>query len=134
MICNDSEKLPAHSVLVNLAALPVFIKNELKGVILVANKREGVFDDDDTELLLAIGKRAGIALENRRLHCALGDAFISAVAVLADAVAVKDPYTRGHCEMVSLNRSWVHQRPIPAKALRRRFRYRGARGRARGLE
>ena len=101
LICNDSNKLPDHEALINLAALPVSVKNDLKGVILVANKRDGVFDDDDTELLLAIGKHAGIALENQRLHCALGDAFISTVAVLADAVEAKDPYTRGHCEGVS---------------------------------
>ena len=101
VICNDSKQLPDHEALINLAALPVSVKNDLKGVILVANKRDGIFDDDDTELLLAIGKHAGIALENQRLHCALGDAFISTVAVLADAVEAKDPYTRGHCEGVS---------------------------------
>lgn len=101
VICNDSKALPDGSALVNLAALPVSVKNDLRGVILVANKRDGAFDDDDTELLLAIGRHAGIALENQRLHCALGDAFISTVAVLADAVEAKDPYTRGHCEGVS---------------------------------
>ena len=101
VICNDSNDLPDGSALVNLAALPVSVKNDLKGVILVANKRDGAFDDDDTELLLAIGRHAGIAMENQRLHCALGDAFISTVAVLADAVEAKDPYTRGHCEGVS---------------------------------
>jgi len=101
VICNDSKALPDGSALVNLAALPVSVKNDLKGVILIANKRDGAFDDDDTELLLAIGRHAGIALENQRLHSALGDAFISTVAVLADAVEAKDPYTRGHCEGVS---------------------------------
>lgn len=101
VICNDSNELPDGSALVNLAALPVSMKNDLQGVILVANKRDGIFDDDDTELLLAIGRHAGIALENQRLHCALGEAFVTTVAVLADAVEAKDPYTRGHCESVS---------------------------------
>ena len=101
VICNNAEELPVHNSLVNLAALPVSIKSDLKGVILVANKRDGMFDDDGTELLLAIGRHAGIAMENQRLYGALGDAFISTVAVLADAVKAKDPSTRGHCEGVS---------------------------------
>jgi HD-GYP domain-containing protein (c-di-GMP phosphodiesterase class II) len=101
VVCNDSSELPDGAALVNLAALPVSVKNDLRGVLLVANKREGGFDDNDTELLLAIGRHAGIALENHRLHCALADSFVSTVAVLADAIEVKDPYTRGHCEGVS---------------------------------
>jgi HD-GYP domain-containing protein (c-di-GMP phosphodiesterase class II) len=101
VVCNDSKALPDGVALVNLAAMPVSMKSDLRGVILVANKRNGIFDDNDTELLLAIGRHAGIALENQRLHCALGEAFVSTVAVLADAVEAKDPYTRGHCESVS---------------------------------
>ncbi len=101
VVCNDSSALPDGAALVNLAAMPVSMKNDLRGVILVANKRDGIFDKNDTELLLAIGRHAGIALENQRLHCALGEAFVSTVAVLADAVEAKDPYTRGHCESVS---------------------------------
>jgi len=77
------------------------MQNDLHGVLLVANKREGPFDEDDTELLLGIGKHAGIALENQRLHAALGEAYLSTIAVLADAIEVKDAYTRGHCEGVA---------------------------------
>ncbi len=103
---NDSSKLPDGSKLINLAALPVSLHSELKGVILVANKRakdgqsEG-YTDEDTELLVAIGRHAGLAMENRRLHLELGEAFLSTVAVLADAIEAKDAYTRGHCEGVS---------------------------------
>jgi putative nucleotidyltransferase with HDIG domain len=103
---NDSEKLPDGSQLVNLAALPVSLHGELRGVILVANKRgeDGQprgYDEDDTEILLAIGRHAGLALENNRLHCELGEAFHSTIAVLADAIEAKDAYTRGHCEDVA---------------------------------
>jgi putative nucleotidyltransferase with HDIG domain len=73
----------------------------LKGVILVANKRSGDYTEQDSELLLSIGRHAGVALENRRLHIALRDSFHSTVAVLADAIEAKDAYTRGHCESVS---------------------------------
>ena len=123
VICNDSEELPDGSALVNLAAMPVAMKSDLQGVILVANKRDGIFDENDTELLLAIGRHAGIALENQRLHCALGEAFVSTVAVLADAVEAKDPYTRGHCEGVSDLAARVAERMSWDKAELDQIRY-----------
>ncbi|HEX8550759.1 MAG TPA: HD domain-containing phosphohydrolase [Abditibacteriaceae bacterium] len=101
IVVNDSDALPDGAGLVNLAALPVAVQGDTRGVILVANKRNAAYDDDDTELLLSIGHHAGVAMENRRLHCALGDAYVSTVAVLADAIEAKDPYTRGHCQSVS---------------------------------
>jgi HD-GYP domain-containing protein (c-di-GMP phosphodiesterase class II) len=123
VVCNDSNELPDGAALVNLAAMPVSVQGHLRGVILVANKREGIFDDDDTELLLAIGRHAGIALENQRLHCALGEAFVSTVAVLADAVEAKDPYTRGHCESVSELAARVAERMNWDKAELDQIRY-----------
>lgn len=101
VVINDAEALPDGAGLVNLAALPVAVQGDTRGVILVANKRSAPYDDEDTELLLSIGHHAGVALENRRLHCELGEAYVSTVAVLADAIEAKDPYTRGHCESVS---------------------------------
>jgi putative nucleotidyltransferase with HDIG domain len=101
VVQNEGEKLADGENLINLAALPVAVQSTLKGVILVANKRSGNYTDHDTELLLSIGRHAGVAMENRRLHVALRDSFHSTVAVLADAIEAKDAYTRGHCESVS---------------------------------
>lgn len=101
VVQNEGEELADGQGLVNLAALPVAVQSTLKGVILVANKRSGDYTQEDTELLLSIGRHAGLALENRRLHCELSDSFLSTVAVLADAIEAKDAYTRGHCESVS---------------------------------
>jgi HD-GYP domain-containing protein (c-di-GMP phosphodiesterase class II) len=98
---NDSQNLPDGSGLVNLAALPFAAKGELRGVLLLANKRNGPFTDAECEILLAIGQHAGLAMENARLHRQLGEAYVSTVAVLADAIEAKDAYTRGHCEGVS---------------------------------
>jgi len=101
IVCNVAEELPDGAGLVNLAALPVAVQGDIKGVMLVANKRSGDFSDDDTDLLLSIGNHAGIAMENNRLHCALAEAYVSTIAALADAIEAKDPYTRGHCESVA---------------------------------
>ena len=97
---NDSKKLPDGSGLVNLSALPVAAKGKESGVLLLANKRSGDFNEQDTKLLLSIGQHAGIALENVRLHHELNEAYASTIAVLADAIEAKDAYTRGHCESV----------------------------------
>lgn len=101
LIENDAQALPDDTGLVNLAVLPLAIKNEAHGVVLLANKRSGPFTEEDTELLLAIGQHAGVALENARLHSELGRAYAGTVAVLADAIEAKDAYTRGHCEDVA---------------------------------
>ncbi len=101
VIRNDSQKLPDGRNCVNLAALPVAVKGVLNGVILVANRRAGDFEEEQTELLLSIGRHAGIAIENHRLHEELRHAYITTVAALADAIEMKDPYTRGHCEGVA---------------------------------
>ena len=86
--------------MVNLSALPVAAKGKSSGVLLLANKRSGDFNEQDTKLLLSIGQHAGIALENVRLHHELNEAYASTIAVLADAIQAKDAYTRGHCESV----------------------------------
>ena len=100
LVENDSKKLPDGSGLVNLSALPVAAKGKESGVLLLANKRSGDFNEQDTKLLLSIGQHAGIALENVRLHHELNEAYASTIAVLADAIEAKDAYTRGHCESV----------------------------------
>ena len=100
LVENNGDKLPDGSGLVNLSALPVAAKGKSSGVLLLANKRNGGFNEQDTKLLLSIGQHAGIALENVRLHHELNEAYASTIAVLADAIEAKDAYTRGHCESV----------------------------------
>ncbi|HEX9998590.1 MAG TPA: HD domain-containing phosphohydrolase [Abditibacterium sp.] len=98
---NEPQNLPDGAGLVNLAALPFATKGQMRGVLLLANKRSGPFTDAECNILLAIGQHAGLALQNARLHQQLLDSYISTVAVLADAIEAKDAYTRGHCEGVS---------------------------------
>ncbi len=98
---NDAKKLPDGAGLINLAALPFAVKGEMRGILLLANKRNGPFTEAECQILLAIGQHAGLAIENAKLHRQLLEAYVSTVAVLADAIEAKDAYTRGHCEGVS---------------------------------
>ena len=79
----------------NLLAIPIYIHDRFSGVVVCANKPGG-FEDDDDEVLLALGDHAGAALHNARLHAELRSAYLSTVAMLAAAVEAKDPFLRTH--------------------------------------
>ena len=50
---------------------------------------------------MSVGQNAGVAVHNQQLQAELMRAYFSVVGVLADAMEVKDPYTKGHCETVA---------------------------------
>ncbi len=85
----------------NCAVAPVVLMKNFDGIVLVADKINGEFDEDDIETLLSVGDQASVAVENTRLQRELQGAYIATVTMLADVVEAKDPYTHGHCEMVS---------------------------------
>ncbi|MDQ2745288.1 MAG: HD domain-containing protein [Chloroflexota bacterium] len=107
-VCNeggDSEGLPQPSrpseSFRNFLAAPVVLLHNLSGIVVVADKLHGDFEEDDVETLLSVGDQAAVAVENSNLRHQIQNAYISTVAVLADAMEIKDPYTQGHCEQVS---------------------------------
>lgn len=97
-------------------AVPVALLRGLSGVIIAADKAEGDFVDDDVQTLIHIGSQAGVAVENAELRRSLQNAYLATVSVLADAMEAKDPYTRGHCEMVSRYAQRIaHRLDLPAR-------------------
>ena len=85
----------------NLAATPVTIQTRMDAIIIAADRHHGGFNEEEVETLLSIGDHGAVALENKNLERELQSAYLSTVSVLADAVQAKDPYTYGHCELVS---------------------------------
>ncbi|HEX8217577.1 MAG TPA: HD domain-containing phosphohydrolase [Chloroflexia bacterium] len=85
----------------NLVATPVVLLRSLNGIIIAADKLNGDFDEGDIETLLSVGDQAAIAVENKHLQQELQNSYVATVSMLADAVEAKDPYTHGHCDLVS---------------------------------
>jgi putative nucleotidyltransferase with HDIG domain len=74
----------------------------LMGVIYVDSRSaRRRFSQEDLDLLLAFSFQGAIAIENAQLHRDLQENYLALVMSLAEAVEVKDRYTRGHSELVS---------------------------------
>ena len=82
-------------------ATPVILHGRVHGVILVMDTSRSAFDATDEDNLLVLGGEAAVAILNARLRDTIHDAFVTTLALLADLVEAKDPYTHGHCERVS---------------------------------
>jgi len=84
----------------NLVAIPAYIFDDLRGVVVCAN-REGGFRSYDDDVLLALGDQAGAVLENGRMQSQMRDSYIAVVRMLAETIKVKDPSLRNHSDEVS---------------------------------
>jgi signal transduction histidine kinase len=51
----------------SLIAVPLIARQKLIGVLEVLNKKQGQFDEEDQEILLALAAQAAVAIENSRL-------------------------------------------------------------------
>jgi putative nucleotidyltransferase with HDIG domain len=59
------------------------------------------FKQEDLDLMLAFSTQGAISLENAKLHRELQESYLELVMSLAEAVEIKDRYTRGHSDLVS---------------------------------
>ena len=74
----------------------------LMGVVYVDSRSaRRRFTEDDLDLLQAFSTQGAISLENAQLHRDLQESYLELVMSLAEAVEIKDRYTRGHSELVS---------------------------------
>jgi hypothetical protein len=95
--------------------VPLFVRGELVGVILLGGKASGgEFDAEDRELVRSLGRHIGVGLhnhrllreverraeENLRLYDGLKAIYKDTVRAFAAAIDCKDKYTQGHSERV----------------------------------
>lgn len=83
-----------------MICLPVMSKDKLLGVLQAINKKEGLFDEYDLELLQALGSQIAISIENAKLYDELKDTLYAIILALADTIEKRDPYTGGHTQRV----------------------------------
>lgn len=84
----------------NIICVPVRAGGQMLGALQVINKRQGMFDDDDMDVLQALSNQVAVAIKNSKLFGELREAFTSTVEGLADIIEKRDPYTGGHTRRV----------------------------------
>ena len=82
--------------------IPVFIKNELLGVLSVWEKQEHLsFTEEEVLLLLTLCRKAALSLENQFLYESLYQSLLETLKALVTTLEARDPYTRAHSQRVS---------------------------------
>lgn len=77
-------------------------RDTLLGVVYVDSRSaRRRFQKDDLDLMMAFSTQGAISLENAKLHRELQENYLELVMSLAEAVEIKDRYTRGHSDLVS---------------------------------
>ena len=84
----------------NILCVPVKSKDKMLGVLEAINKKQGVFDEEDKQALMALANQVAIAIENANLYQELMETFYATTEALAETIEKRDPYTGGHTRRV----------------------------------
>jgi HD-GYP domain-containing protein (c-di-GMP phosphodiesterase class II) len=83
-----------------VACLPLRVAGEVVGALDVCWKSEHAFSEDELNLLRTLAEQAAVAVHNARLMQQVHEGYLSTIHALSATVEAKDPYTRGHSEVV----------------------------------
>jgi HD-GYP domain-containing protein (c-di-GMP phosphodiesterase class II) len=75
--------------------------NKIIGVIQAINKRDGIFDDLDEEVLEAFASISAVSIENAQLRHDIEKMFNSFVKTMAKTIDARSPQTAGHSTRVA---------------------------------
>jgi HD-GYP domain-containing protein (c-di-GMP phosphodiesterase class II) len=84
----------------SILCVPVRTKDRTLGVLQAINKRSGVFDGEDMEILVSLANQVAVAVENATLYDELKETFYGTAEALAETIEKRDPYTGGHTRRV----------------------------------
>jgi len=83
-------------------SVPLFIGDELVGVLNLTDKSDGSdFTEEDESLMLMLVEKAGIKIENNALYEGIYANLLDTLKVLVSTIEAKDPYTRHHSQRVT---------------------------------
>jgi putative nucleotidyltransferase with HDIG domain len=82
--------------------VPLIAKNRVIGVLAADKEADRLaVTQGDKDYLVSFGNNIAIAIENSRLYQDIRSNFFNSIQALAYALEAKDPYTRGHSEVVA---------------------------------
>jgi HD-GYP domain-containing protein (c-di-GMP phosphodiesterase class II) len=84
----------------SLLWLPLLVRSERLGVLLLASRRSEGFSAADLKRAQTLSSVAATALRNAQTYAAEQRLFQSFVKVIATTIDAKSPYTAGHCRRV----------------------------------
>ena len=82
-------------------ALPIFMQEQLAGVIALGYRTKPVFSDEDMVQARQLADQVAVALSNTRLIEELDALNVGALTALARTIDAKSPWTSGHSERVT---------------------------------
>lgn len=80
---------------------PLIMKGNILGMLSLYSVKKNGFTQKDQQSLTTLANQTAIALENANLYKSLRHTYLSTIKALAQAIEEKDPYTRGHSDLVS---------------------------------